>query len=294
MLDLPELDGVTHRQVRVGGVSLHVAEAGSGPPLLLQHGWPQHWWAWHRVIGPLAERHRVVCPDLRGFGWSEAPPSGYEKEQLASDLLGVMDALELERVGLVGHDWGGWVAFLAALRAPERFEGLLALSIAHPWPAPGPPDPRALARLWYQAVIGMPVAGARLVSRPGVTRRMLGRSTEGAWSERDRELYVTALAAGGAAAASSRLYRTFLTRELLPVARGRYRDRTLAIPTRLVVGRQDPVIKEDMLGGFEDNAPQMSVELVEGGHFLPEQHPEVVLEHARAMFGPPGPAGSSR
>ncbi len=69
----PEIDGVTHRYVDVPGVRLHVAEAGEGPPILLLHGWPQHWWVWRKVIPALAENHRVICPDLRGFGWSEAP-----------------------------------------------------------------------------------------------------------------------------------------------------------------------------------------------------------------------------
>ena len=69
----PEIDGVTHRYVDLPGVRMHVAEAGGGPPILLLHGWPQHWWIWRKVIPALAENHRVICPDLRGFGWSEAP-----------------------------------------------------------------------------------------------------------------------------------------------------------------------------------------------------------------------------
>ena len=84
---LPELPGVEHRFVDAGGLRVHVAEAGSGDPLVLQHGWPQHWLAWSKLIPALAEDYRVICPDLRGLGWSDAPPEGYEKEQLASDLL---------------------------------------------------------------------------------------------------------------------------------------------------------------------------------------------------------------
>ncbi len=173
-LPLPELPGVAHRFVTVGGVRLHVAEAGSGPPILLQHGWPQNWWEWRRLIGPLAADHRVICPDLRGLGWSDAPRGRYDKETLAGDLLGVLDALELalpgsgERVRLVGHDWGGFVGFLACLRAPERFESFLALSITHPWfgVGSGVPDPRALLRLWYQFVIGV-ARRAAAVRPPG-------------------------------------------------------------------------------------------------------------------------------
>lgn len=88
---------------------MHVALAGpdDGPPLLLVHGWPQHWWEWRHVIPALAERFRVIAPDLRGFGWSEVPAGGYEKEQLASDMLALLDTLGIERVSWIGHDWGG-------------------------------------------------------------------------------------------------------------------------------------------------------------------------------------------
>ena len=102
--------GVTHRWVDVAGLSVHVAEAGAGPPLLLLHAWPQHWFCWRRVV-PLSDRYRLIMPDLRGHGRSGAPRRGYEKEQLATDLLTLLDTLELDKVGLVGHDWGGWTGF---------------------------------------------------------------------------------------------------------------------------------------------------------------------------------------
>ena len=89
----------------VGGTMLYYKDWGTGDPVVLQHGWPQNWWAWRHVIPVLAERYRVICPDLRGHGWSDAPPKGYEKEQFATDLLAVLDTLELEQAGdrLVPH-----------------------------------------------------------------------------------------------------------------------------------------------------------------------------------------------
>src|SRR5204863_13630 len=105
---------------------------------VLQHGWPQHWYAWRHVIPELARTRRVIAPDLRGMGWSEAPPGRYEKETFAGDLVALLDALELEQVDLVGHDWGAFAGFLACLHAPGRFRRFLALGITQPRPTPDP------------------------------------------------------------------------------------------------------------------------------------------------------------
>ena len=104
--EMPEVEGVTHRWITANGLRFHVAESnpdGSDPVLLL-HGWPQHWYEWRHLIPALAANHRVVALDLRGFGWSDAPRDRYLKEDLAGDVLAVMDALGLDRVKLVGHD----------------------------------------------------------------------------------------------------------------------------------------------------------------------------------------------
>ena len=118
---MPEVAGVSHRFVSAGGLRMHVAEAGEGPPLVMLHGWPQHWWMWRELIGPLSATHRVICPDLRGFGWSAAPAGGYDPEVFARDVIGLLDALEIdEPIDLVGHDWGGWTGHILCLRRPER------------------------------------------------------------------------------------------------------------------------------------------------------------------------------
>src|SRR3954451_538232 len=121
---MPELPGARHSWVDAGGVRLHVAELGDAdaPPLLLVHGWPQHWWCWNKVAPSLAKRWRILMPDLRGHGWSEAPRSGYEKPQLAKDLVALLDALGLERVDYAGHDWGAYVGFLLALDHADRVD----------------------------------------------------------------------------------------------------------------------------------------------------------------------------
>jgi alpha-beta hydrolase superfamily lysophospholipase len=96
----PELPGVEHRYIRTSGnVTIHVADAGpsDGRPIMLVHGFPQNWWEWHRLIGPLAaDGCRVLVPDLRGAGWSDAPHARYPKTEMADDLLAVLDQLGVE------------------------------------------------------------------------------------------------------------------------------------------------------------------------------------------------------
>ena len=269
----PALPGVRHEYVDAGGLRAHVALAGpdDAPPVLLVHGWPQSWWAWRRVIPTLAERFRIIAPDLRGHGWSEAPAGGYEKEQLASDLLAVLDALAIERVTWIGHDWGAWAGFLAALRAPERIERMLAVCIVHPWTKP---DPRRLAvLLGYQGPISLPFAGARLAAP--MSRRILQAGRGG---QRLDPADVAIFAEHIPPAVTVAMYRSFLTRELLPLARGRYAGAVLAVPTTLMLGAADAVTRGTPAGPVQGQ-PQLHVEVLERmAHWVPEQRPQAIVD----------------
>ena len=283
---MPVLEGVCHRFVDVGGLRVHVAEAGHGEPLVLLHGWPQHWWCWRLVVPLLQDRYRLVMPDLRGHGWTDAPPGGYDKEQLATDLLGLLDALELPQVGLVGHDWGGWTGFLAALRAPERVRALLALGIVHPFQRPTLGRALSSWRLGYQVGLSTPVLPELLLrSSPHLVEAAVaaGSTRQEAFADGQARTYGEVLQDPARARASVRLYRSMVLREGLPVALGRYRGRPLTVPTRLVVGDGDPVASPALLEGAPTD---VDVEVLPGvGHFVPEEAPDVVAERVRALFG---------
>lgn len=122
-----------HRDVHAGGARFHVAELGSGPLVLLLHGFPQHWWAWRHQLVALADAGwRAVAMDLRGYGASDKPPHGYDAQTLAGDVVGVVRALGERDAVVVGHDWGGWLGFVAAALHPQAVRRLAVLGIAHP------------------------------------------------------------------------------------------------------------------------------------------------------------------
>jgi len=123
---------VTHRQVATNGISLHVAEAGSGPAVLLCHGFPECWYSWRHQIDDLVEAgYRVLVPDQRGYGRSDAPDrvEDYDIFHLVGDLVGLLDTAEVEDAVVIGHDWGAIAAWHAALFRPDRFRAVAGLSV---------------------------------------------------------------------------------------------------------------------------------------------------------------------
>jgi pimeloyl-ACP methyl ester carboxylesterase len=123
----------THRDVSANGVRLHVAEAGEGPLVLLLHGFPQFWWTWRAQLPALAAAgFHAVAPDLRGYGGSDKPPRGYDLPTAAADVAALVRALGERDAVVVGHDWGGLVAWSVAALHPRSVRRLVVLSMAHP------------------------------------------------------------------------------------------------------------------------------------------------------------------
>jgi pimeloyl-ACP methyl ester carboxylesterase len=277
---LPEVEGVTHRYVNAGGVRLHIAEAGEGEPVVLQHGWPQHWYAWRLLIPKLAERYRVIVPDLRGFGWSDAPGKGYNAPQFAADLAALLDALEIEQTRLVGHDWGGIAGFILCVERPERVSRFVVMGTGHLWMKIRPGD---LPRFAYQLVIAAPLAGRLLVQHA-----LEGFLKDPVWDEQTKRIYVDQFDESGRASATVSLYRSAVgtqLRRLVPGSSAGAAALRLTVPTLFMQGSNDPVIKPHMLEGFESHAPDMRLEVLDGvRHFVPEQVPDVVAERALAFF----------
>jgi len=123
----------THVDVSANGVRLHAAEAGSGPLVLLLHGFPEFWWSWRHQLVALADAgYRVVAPDLRGYGASDKPPRGYDLPTQAADVAALVRALGESDAVVVGHDWGGLLGWTMAALHPRTVRRLVVLSMAHP------------------------------------------------------------------------------------------------------------------------------------------------------------------
>src|ERR671931_730233 len=137
----------------VGDVRLHYVEAGDGPLVVLLHGFPEFWFSWRLQIAPLAAAgYRVVAPDLRGYNLSSRPADveAYSADRLAADVRGLIRELGAESALLVGHDWGGTVAWATAMNHPEVVDRLAILNAAHPKRLnEGLRNPRQLLRSWY-------------------------------------------------------------------------------------------------------------------------------------------------
>lgn len=287
-LPLPQVEGIEHRDVHVRGIRLHVAEGGpqDAPPILLLHGWPQHWWMWRDILVELARDHRVIAPDLRGLGWSDAPKRGYVKQELADDNIALLDALGLDRVDLIGHDWGAFTGFLICLTAPERIKHFLGCSIPHIWGPAEKPSLKRLSALWYQAALAAPGLGQGLMRQGDFTKKVLQSArSNGRYSDFELATFADVLKQGPNALASAQYYRSFLLHELKPLASGGFHDRPLSTPTRLLWGRRDPILQGARDDEHRRYAPRMEIEWVpDTGHFLPEERPALVVERARELF----------
>jgi pimeloyl-ACP methyl ester carboxylesterase len=233
------------------GIALHVAQAGpdDGPPVILLHGFPEFWYGWRHQIGPLAAAgFRVLAPDQRGYNRSAKPerPAAYALDVLAADVVGLIDAVKRSsshaRVALVGHDWGGIVAWWVATHLPELVERLVILNAPHPvaFRRDLPRHPAQLLRSWYVFYFQLPWLPEALF-RQGRWRRLargLRRTSRaGTFTDEDLDCYRRAWSEPGAIRSMIHWYRAAVRHRQLPPA-----DPRVRVPTLLIWGVRDRFI----------------------------------------------------
>jgi len=232
---------VAHRTVDIGDVRLHCAEMGQGPLVLLLHGFPECWVSWRNQMPALARAgFRVVAPDLRGYGESDKPRGldAYRVEVLARDVARLIEALGAERAHVVGHDWGGAVAWFFAMWHPERLDRLAILNAPHPsqyskaWKRP-----RQLLRSSHVLFFQLPWLPEALL-RAGdffVLRRLFQYDPErpGAYGAEDIEQIVSAARQPGALTGMLAWYRAMVQRPT------HTRWKPIARPAQVIWGEKD-------------------------------------------------------
>ncbi len=179
---------ITHRFVETNGIRMHIAEAGEGPLVVMCHGFPESWYSWRHQLVALAEAgFHAVAPDQRGYGQTDAPEAieAYTQLHLVGDIVGLLDALDEEQAVIAGHDWGAPVAWNASVLRPDRFRGVIGLSVPHnAWAGPVPPTEgmkqRFGDRFFYQLYFQEPgKAEAELEADVRRSMRMLLYSASG-------------------------------------------------------------------------------------------------------------------
>lgn len=268
--------------VDVGGVRLHGVAAGEGPLVLLLHGFPEFWYSWRNQIPALSRRFRVVALDMPGYGGSDAPGS-FRGSILAGLVAGAIPALGHERARVVGHDWGGVVAWQVAALHPERVERLAILDAPHPTAMARRllGDWRQRLRSWYILAFQIPWLPERLIlSDPRRFMRVAMRGTARVReriSDADLDRYAAEIARPGRLAAALGYYRA-AGRGLL--RGGADRLPRVPCPTLALWGSCDhalrSVLAEDSLA-YVDGPSELEI-LPETGHWIQQERPDEVNE----------------
>jgi pimeloyl-ACP methyl ester carboxylesterase len=261
------------RRVQGDGVELAVLVEGEGPAVVLLHGFPDSSYVWRHQVPALAGAgFRVIAPDLRGFGASEKPADveAYRLRHGLADVLAVLDALEVERAHVVGHDWGAGLAWTAAAFAPDRVERLVVMSVGHP-AASREPSPEQRQKAWYMLLFQFEGVAEELLQRDDW--RLFREWTRG---NGDVERTVADLSQPGALTAGLNWYRANVhpSRELGP----RRDFPAVAAPTLGIWSSGDDyLVEEPMLRSAEHVTGGWRYERIDGAsHWLQLDKPEQV------------------
>jgi epoxide hydrolase 4 len=276
--------------VDVGDVRLHYVEAGSGPLIVLLHGFPEFWFGWRLQIPPLAAAgFRVVAPDMRGYNLSSRPTdvAAYAGDRLAADVRGLIRELGAESALLVGHDWGGTAAWTTAMNHPEVVDRLVILDAAHPRSLEkGLRNPRQLRKSWYFFFFALPALPERVVrSRHWRFLRRFLRAARPAYTPQDIERYVEAWSQPAAASGMINYYRASVRGSAKGV---KAEIRPIKAPTLVIWGQQDGYLGRGVRQPDPADVPGLDrvEELPGASHWVHHDEPERVTQLLVDFFAP--------
>jgi haloacetate dehalogenase len=287
--------GFVTRRFAVNGTNIHAAIGGSGPPLLLIHGYPQSLTMWHKLAPALAQSFTVIAADLRGYGDSDRPPSdgtheAYSKRTMADDLVAVMFALGYQKFAVAGHDRGGRVAYRMAFDHPAAITRIAVLDIV-PTKSQYDSTDRIIATHYYHWFF--------LIQPAPFPETLIGANPDfflttvlGAWSNQTnaftpeaRAEYFRAFNLPGTVAASCEDYRAGASIDCRHDAELLEAGRTINVPFLVLWGKRGLVgAKFNPIAEWQRYASDVRGDALECGHFLPEEAPAATLAALQAFF----------
>jgi pimeloyl-ACP methyl ester carboxylesterase len=273
--------GFVSNTSNVNGTTLHYVRGGSGPAIILLHGFSQDWYEWHRIMPGLAKKLTVLAVDLRGIGGSTATPAGYDAANLAEDIHQLVQQLKLERVYIAGHDIGGMVTYAFVRRYPKATRGVMILDVGLPGIEPWEED-KANPKLWHFGFHQTPslpehlIAGRQLIYfREGCYNRFALNSK--AITDADAAHYANSYATPEQLRAGMELYRAFPANEEFDKAQQQQND----VPIVLAggdksVGQLNPRYAESLR---QHGCTHVTTEIIaDSGHYAVDEQPDRVTE----------------
>ncbi len=271
-----------HRDIITNGIRMHYVTQGTGPLVVLLHGFPEFWYSWRHQILFLSEQgYRVVAPDLRGYNDTDKPRTGYKISTLLRDIVGLIKGLGEEKAIIVGHDWGGVLAWAFALRYPQMTERLIVLNAPHPAAfARDMRTPQQLRKSWYAFAFQIPWLPEFLLGRKHaeLIGKMLYSSAvrKTAFPPEVLAHYQEAMSKPGALRSSINYYRAAFS---LPLSfnAGNGTNTTIDAPTLLIWGDQDIALGISLTQGLEQWVPNLQIRhLPDSGHWVQQEQPDEV------------------
>jgi pimeloyl-ACP methyl ester carboxylesterase len=271
-----------HQFVETNGIRLHYVTQGGGPLMLFLHGFPEFWYTWRHQIPVFAEHFTVVAVDLRGYNDSDKPKetSAYRISELVKDVAGLITALGYERCVLVGHDWGGAIAWNFAYAHPDMVEKLIILNCPHPKRfLDGMANPAQWFRSAYIAFFQIPWLPEFMLQANDyqfIDQAFDSMATNhSAITETDVQAFKTAIARPGALSAGLNYYRNLFSPSFFqqewPV---------LEVPTLMIWGEDDPAFEASLAEGTEDYVRDFHLRYIPNcGHWVPQEYPNLVNQY---------------
>jgi pimeloyl-ACP methyl ester carboxylesterase len=280
-----------HLSLQVNGARFHVARLGAGPPLLLLHGWPEFWLTWEPVMQRLADRFTLIAPDLRGFGASDKPDGPFGAAEHAADLVALLDALDVPRAGVVGHDVGGAVMQALARAVPERITGLFFFDFVYPGIGARMGLPDRLNEIWYQSFHQMEMAPELVGASRDSCRAYFGHFLRH-WSHRKDafeevlEDFVDNFLAPGNLAGGFAYYRAAHAGRIAMMQGAAPPLPPITLPTCVRWAEHDPIFPYAWTDRLHETFPDLDLAMFEGvGHFPHREDPDRAAAEIGRFFG---------